>query len=67
MFIEYRGQVHVFEDYVDIESAWLIVKHSHVPNVRQLVALVKAASLYGCSYMQHETAMATIRPLVIGK
>lgn len=67
MFVEYRGHIYIFDDDIDQESAWLIVKNANVANVKQIVKLIRASSLYGCSYSQHESSMKLIKPLVISK
>ena len=67
MFIEYRGTFFVCEDTeACIQSAWLIAKNASVPNVKELVKLVRATETYGCRFAQHESAMAAIRGMDIG-
>jgi hypothetical protein len=61
-FIEYRGEFYVNDDNeLSISDLYFLAQHSDIPNIRNLLKIVKNHIQLGCIYNQE--IMEKIKPI----
>lgn len=64
LFIEYKGNLYTNKEdsSLDIHDLFIIAKNKDIPNINQLLHIVKAHVHYECIY--HDEIMKKIKPLI---